>query len=76
MSGGIAELWGDRGFTRATCFASGAAGPPVPIDPAPGESDYYLVRAASDCGAGTWGASFGTPDARAPLNASPGTPCP
>jgi hypothetical protein len=79
LRGRLSELWADRGFARAACFASRASMAPTPIDPAAiplGDGDWYLVRSANACGIGGWGASFGGPDARAPLNATPSSPCP
>jgi hypothetical protein len=49
------------------------------MDPAPvpaADADWYLVRAANDCGRGTYGASGGPVNARAALDAAPTTPCP
>ena len=79
IRGRVSELWGDRGFPRATCFTMRTATSPLEIDSTPlpeGEADWYLVRAANACGIGGWGSSFGGPDARAPLNAAPNSPCP
>lgn len=79
LRGRISLLHADRGFDSAICHAQHVPTSPEPIDGSPlpaGDGDWYLVRAANACGYGTWGASVGGPDARAPLNAAPTIPCP
>ena len=66
-SGTIAELRRDQGVAAAVCAADDVVGSswtdPGP-DPQPGAGLYYLVRAQSPCGTGTYGtASSGAPRA-------------
>ena len=57
VHGMIAELKDDTDFHRAGCLASGLADSPleVSITLAPGESEYFLLRAHNSCGAGGYG---------------------
>jgi len=75
--GGLAtDLASAGGYAAATCVAGGVSGAglddPQP-DPAVGGILYYLVRAASSCGAGTFGDSGLAVDPRDGLDAA--SPC-
>ena len=76
IGGTLPALWSDRGFASATCLLSRGAVPSTALD---ATTEWILVRTSNACttnAIGTWGASAGGPDARAPLNATPGAPCP
>ena len=76
LHGNLDELLGDRGFARAACLDSPVASTLSVAMTALPERGWFLVRAHNGCAAGTWGASTGTPDARAALNGIPLVPCP
>ncbi len=74
VAGGLlSEMLVDKSVARATCLQDGAAGEwwdDSRSDPTAGDGYYYMLRAQSVCGAGTYGTtSTGTP--RQPTNACP-----
>jgi hypothetical protein len=77
VTGSLATLHTTGSFSAATCLvrAHGALSFEDPrLDPAAGQGVYYLLRARTGCGGGTYGNSTKTPDPRDLLDAS--SPCP
>jgi glucose/arabinose dehydrogenase len=78
VSGDLVALRAERGFASACTLASGLDIPQATEtrpDPPVGSGYYYLVRAANDCGAGTFGDGSGSPDPRDALDAASPPPC-
>ena len=63
VSGLVSELWSDRDFSRAGCFARGRlinSAADTRRILAPRDAYYYLIRGENSCGIGPWGFdSFG-----------------
>jgi predicted phosphodiesterase len=75
LSGTLANLWIDRGFTRAGCVSPGLPGTSATIRPGAG-SLYFLMRAVNGCGHGTYGDASASPDPRDALDLPGDAPCP
>ena len=75
VHGTLTALRGDADFGGAGCLVSGHQDSPY-VDgsglPAPGEGEYFLVRAANVCGSGRYGTGT-APDPRLPLEGD--APC-
>ncbi len=78
VTGLVSDLASSKSYVSATCLQSGINGvslaDPRP-DPVIGQIFYYLIRAANQCGKGTFGDSSLVPDPRDALDGPTG-PCP